>query len=260
MNYPKNFLIHICRLYFFIFFATFILPGCEESGRLQRISDSKDSIKKTEAGIDTSLARNISDSIYEGVYVFNLHEQSFRSCKNPDSLYWIVDETKELKELYKKIFPEKNAYSSAYIKVKGEVAANTDKSTAEKFPRSFVVYDVLTIERKNYENTCVPYDFWCIGSDPGWSLQISAKEKLIEFNLSSEKKIYYFEYIEPKEAEGQIIYETHNNIQRYLIKIKIKNEKCENKTSGKNYDYSVEVELNDGKIYRGCGIEGTENN
>lgn len=114
------------------------------------------------------------------------------------------------------------------------------------------------MEKKNFRNTCVPYDFWALGNEPNWSLQISEKENLIEFNLPSDKKVYYFFYEEPREENGIIFYTSHNEIQRYAIDVSVKKEKCSDTMSEKVYDYSVEVEISGGKKYKGCGIKGVK--
>lgn len=217
------------------------------SGDSVRKSDNKDT-----AGIDSTV------KTYEGTYIVNLNTSSFRDCKYPDSVYWVIDETKQLQDLYKKTIPELNVYGSVYVKVKGELTRTGETKLEDRFPQTLLVKEVIAVERKNFRNTCVPYDFWCLGNEPNWSLQISQKENLIEFYLPEDKKIYYFSYAEPNKTDSVITYASFNPIQRYVIEISIRKEKCTDSVSKNVYDYSVEAGIRGGKKYKGCGIKGEQ--
>jgi uncharacterized membrane protein len=240
----------MAKIIIVIFFL--ILSGCNKKSEIQTGTQSKDTSKAVAVDSDGSKA----GIIFEGLYIYNLNTNSFMDCKNSDSVYWVKDGTKKLADMYKKILINPNVYGTVVATVKGELIDTDDETTKEKYPRTLFIKEVISVEKKNFQNTCVPYDFWALGNEPAWSLEISEKENLIEFNLLSEKKVYYFFYAEPTEDNGIITYISHNDIQRYRIEAAIKKEKCQDKMSDRVYDYSVEVTLSGGKKYEGCGIKG----
>ena len=154
------------------------------------------------------------------------------------------------------MFNEKSVYNSVYVKVKGEVENTGNTAISENYPRTIRVKEVLDMQRKNQNNTCVPYDFWGIGSGNSWSLQISRFENLIELIVPAEKKTYYFFYNDPSEEDGLIIYKSHNLVQRYNIEIRLKKESCTDSKTGKQYDYAVYVNINGDQVYYGCAVKG----
>lgn len=270
-NYPKFFLTLIV---FVIYLTT---NGCEQINKVLY----KDAV--TEAGKDnnpdsdineipdTTVSGSINskknpenfaaDSVvrtYEGLVTINLNERSFRDCSNPDSLYFIKDETETIVSSYKKLNPMNDIYRSVYTSLKGFTvnADSTNNPDPEKYFKILVIKEVIAVEGKNFRNTCIPYDFWCLGNEPNWSLQISREENIFELYLPSEGKSYYFNYNEPKEEDGMIKYFGYNNIQRTTLNISIKKEKCSDTMSDKIYEYSVKLNLNDKTNLSGCAIKG----
>ena len=257
-----------------VFFFIVIISGCNDKNDVKSDSGAKTETLKTDTSSDNSGKDSLlkgtdtlsaaADSVirtFEGIYVLNLTENIFTDCRNPDSTYWVTDDTKNLKPLYEKIYSMRNIYGAVYAKLKGEIVETKDKigkNISEKYPKTLVVKEVLDIDKKNFRNTCLKYDFWALGNEPNWSLQISKSENLIEFIDYSQDQSYYFFYEEPRIEPGKIIYITHNNIQQYIIDIIIKEEKCSDTMSDIVYDYSVEVVLSGGKSYKGCGIKGKE--
>ena len=235
---------------FFITAVLFLFAGCKDQNQIQ----TRDTVKR-EVKAD-SIKEPVRTDIFEGIYITNLNTNSFIDCANPDSVYWVTDDSKKLEAQYKKMFSTPSVYNSVLIKVKGELEETKEEPRKEKYPTTLRVKDVIYVEKKNYSNTCVPYDFWALGNGNSWSLEISKQENLIEFIVPGEDKSYYFFYAEPVEENGFTIYRNYNYIQRYTIEIRIKRETCSDKTSDKVYDYSVEVKLSDNKKYKGCGIKG----
>ncbi|MDQ3022375.1 MAG: hypothetical protein M3R36_17680 [Bacteroidota bacterium] len=229
-----------------------LVCSCNKQDKIQNKVESADT---SNVLLKDSVIPDTVSKIYEGLYTYNLSTNSFMDCNNPDSLYFVLDVTKKLAEMYKKTLTNPNVYGSVVAKLKGDVSQSSDEIKKEKYPKTFRVTEIISMEKKNFRNTCVSYDFWGLGNEPGWSLQISEKENLIEFYLPSEQKTYYFFYSEPKEDSGRIIYSSHNQIQRYIIDVILKKEKCSDTMSDNIYDYSVEVHLSGGKKFRGCGIK-----
>lgn len=257
-----------------VFIFIIIISGCNNPDGNKTGSDDKTdtilkdaSIAKSDTDsslIDKDTNSAIADSVirtFEGVYKLNLTENVFTDCKNPDSTYWVTDETKNLKGLYEKFYSTRNIYGAVYAKLKGEIVDTKDKigkNISEKHPKTIIVKEVLNIDKKNFRNTCLKYDYWALGNEPNWSLQISKAENQIEFIDYSQNQTYHFFYEEPRIEPGRIVYITHNNIKQYIIDVIIKKEKCSDTMSDTEYDYSVEVILSGGKRYKGCGIKGKE--
>ena len=226
-------------------------------------SDTADNIPGDTAATDSNLSENSNSSesnIFEGIFITNLNTKTFRDCRYPDSVYWVADDTKKLEGQYSKMFSEKSVYNSVYVKIKGKLENTENTATGEKYPRTIRVNDVISMERKNQNNTCVPYDFWGIGTGNSWSLQISKFENLIELIVPGEKKTYYFFYNEPSEEDGLIIYKSHNLVQRYNIEIRLKKESCTDTKTGIQYDYAIYVNVNGDQVYYGCAVKGKKYN
>lgn len=230
-----------------------LLSGCGNKSDDQSIQKIKQNDKKTD-----SVKAQPKPEFYEGIYLTNLNTHSFVDCQHPDSVYWVIDDTKKLEGQYKKLFSIPSVYNSVFVRVKGDFEITKDETVREKYPTTLRVKEVVAVEKKNFNNTCVPYDFWALGNEPNWSLQISKNENLIELILFGENKSYYFFYEEPTEENGFIMYKNYNKIQGYSIEIKIKKEKCSDTMSDKTYDYSAEIELTGGKKFKGCAIKGRE--
>jgi len=243
-------------IYFVLFLI--LICGCKKQDEMQIINESKDSV--VDNSVKDSLVINIDSAgkVFEGLYVHNANSNSFRDCANPDSSYWIIDDTKKLNSLYEKIHSSKNIYGVVYAMLKGIKTETTNEKVKEKYPQTLIVKEVIEVEKKNFSNTCIPYNFWGLGNEPNWTLQISEKENMIEFFDLAEGKEYYFFYEEEINEDGKTVYASHNNIQRNTIKIFIMKESCSDKMSDNLYDYSVEVNINPDKKYRGCGIKGKE--
>ncbi|MDZ4711062.1 MAG: hypothetical protein SGI89_01905 [bacterium] len=245
----KNFVL------FFLFSVIILLTGCKKPDEVQKVPEKSD-IESKESKSDSS-RQVIEKDIYEGLYVKNINASSFRDCRHPDSLYWVTDKTKTLEGLYNKLFTDANVYNSVVVKVKGEMVPTETAGLIDMYPRTLMVKEVLSVEKKNPDNTCVPYNFWGSGNDPKWSVQISETENLIELDVPSEKKIYNFFYAERKEENGEIKYSNYNTVQRSMIEVVFKKQICKDSLSGKTYDYSVNVNLNGGKNFIGCAIKGS---
>lgn len=241
----------------FLLILMVIAAGCR-NGKVEtenKVSPENTAIVKSKDS--SKIIKRDTGAIFEGLYIINQNTNSFRDCRYPDSLYMVNDETGNLKKSYEKIFSVRNVYGSVFARFKGELKA-TEGINSEKYPSTLYVKEVLQLEKKNFRNTCINYEFWALGNEPNWSLQISKNENIIEFYDMAENKTYYYFYEEHVDEDGAIVYAAHNNIQRYTIKIRIRKERCSDTMSDTGYDYSAEVELSNGKKFKGCAIQGKE--
>lgn len=211
-------------------------------------------INNTGTNPDTS--SNKTDSLaeteeYEGLYFPSKPGSSamLNVCfgKNHNLSYPVEDETNSLDSLYRKSLPNAYPYQTIYVKVKAELIAGGSQAA----PYTLRINAVLKAEFKNYQNDCIPYEYWCMGNEPFWQIQISEKENLIDFYEPMEQKTIHFEYVKSQLKNEGIYYSTKNETNS--IEIKIKKEKCSDGMTEKKYNYSAVVLLND-KNYSGCAI------
>lgn len=242
--------------FFFITLLSMLMSGCVVKQENNISENPVNPIKKNSSKDSSVNVSKNSEKEYEGICSLNSNENIFRDCSNPDTVYWVNDATGKLKDIYEKYHSYKNFYGAVMVKFKGELIPTEIYKYKEKYPRTLVVKEVIDVQKKNFKNTCIKYDFWALGNEPNWSLQISQSENLIELIDNSENKIYNFFYEEPKNESGIIIYTAHNKIQRISIDIFVKKEKCSDTMSDTVYDYSAEVKLSSGKIFKGCAIKG----
>lgn len=253
----KNVTVERVLINFFLVTLIAFVIGCnKEKVDTERISN-KDTAAVRKSNDSTGKDIRNKERVFEGIYIINQNVNTFRDCMNPDSVYWVNDETGNLKKIYEKIYSVKNVYGAVYARMKGELK-ETEGINSEKYPATLYVKEILQVEKKNFRNTCISYDFWALGNEPNWELQISRNENIIEFYDLAENKTYYCFYEEPVDEDGIIVYAAHNNIQRYTIKIRIRKEKCSDTMSDTAYEYSAEVELSNGKKFKGCAIKGKE--
>lgn len=161
--------------------------------------------------------------------------------------YPVEDETNSLDSLYKKILPNAYPYQKIYIKVEGKLLS----SLSQAEPITLHIKSVLKTELKNYQKNCIPYEYWCMGNEPFWQVQISEKENLIDFYDPMGQKTVHFDFTKSQIKNGYINYSAKNNSN--AIEIKIKKETCSDGMSEKKYNFSVSVQLND-KTYKGCAV------
>ncbi|MEO6166087.1 MAG: hypothetical protein ABIO46_02500 [Chitinophagales bacterium] len=196
---------------------------------------------------------------FKGLFVVGKNMKTFRSCGSPDDNYFVIDSTGEMSNLYQAIFRSSPAfpYEYVYVEVKGMVQQASEAVAIRGFDSSIVVFDILTFEQKNYRNTCIPYDFWALGNEPNWSLQVSAKEGILALKDYSNNRVYLFEYFAPKVVNDEVFtYYSNNYANQTSISAIFKRMPCSDGMSDNEYEYSAAVVIN-GKRFSGCGIRGS---
>lgn len=199
---------------------------------------------------------------YKGLFVVGKSMKTFRSCGSPDNNYFVIDSTGQMSDLYEAIFRSSPAfpYEYVYAELKGMVEPASEAAALRGFDSSIVVYDILTFEQKNYRNTCIPYDFWALGNEPNWSLQVSEREGILALKDYSNDMVYLFEYFAPKVVNDEVFtYYSNNYANQTSISAIFKRMSCSDGMSDNEYEYSAIVVIN-GKRYSGCGIRGSGTN
>jgi uncharacterized membrane protein len=189
---------------------------------------------------------------FTGIY-YNDGNAKFISCENPKIIY-SVKNSQELDQSIIKILPNAYKGEAIIVTIMAEISSSDDKA----YGGLLDVKELKRSEQKSSKNTCIPYDFWCLGNEPFWQLQISGNENLIDYYNPMEQKTMHFNYSEPVEKDGFITYNAvdKSNASNKIL-IVIKKEKCSDGMSEKQYNYSAEVTLNDKQ--KGCAIKFGEN-
>lgn len=231
------------KKYLFLSFSiSFLFFACQQQKNSSDNSSQIDTIKKASE-------QKIEE--FEGLF-FPATQNSSAMLKvcfgdNHTLSYPIEDETNSLDTLYTKTLPNAYPYQTIYVKVKGELVS----SGSQADPYTLHVNSVLKTEFKNYMNDCIPYEYWCMGNEPFWQVQISEIENLIDFYDPMEQKTIHFDYVKSENKNGLAIYAAKN--ESSSIELKIKNEKCSDGMSEKKYNYSVTVKV-DNKTFSGCAV------
>lgn len=187
------------------------------------------------------IGRETTPTIKQFQGLYRSHQSNFLDCESGQ--LFVLKNTSVVDSMYNLILP--NAYSDEAIYI--EMNASIDPNDS-----GLIIFsDNLKAEQKNYKNTCIQSDYWCTGFEPFWVIQISKGEDLIDFYNPMEQKTTHFVYAKPEIKNGITTYSSTDGENK--ITVVIKKEKC-NGAIDKQYDFSVQVQLND-KKYNGCALQ-----
>jgi len=234
-----------------LLFSAFI--SCKHARKITPdVAKEEDSLQKNNDG---STFNETNGRVFNGLFVVGRNVLSFRECEHSDRDFAVVDSTGEMKQLYKTVFLHSPAfpYEYVYVQVKGELSPASEALSVQGFDSVLTVEKVLTFEQKNYQNSCIPYDFWVLGDN--WSLQISMREGVLVLKDFSSMMVYVFEYFPPKNLNDEVMtYASNNYAMQASIKAVIRKEPCHDNANNQ-FQYSASVLIN-GKRYSGCAIKG----
>ncbi len=221
----------------YLFYLIFLF-SCGNPSNIDKKIIINDSLKSTK------LSQVVITGKFTGLMSGNLN---LTSCDYLGENYMVYDHTGGLDSVF--AFVERKRWKFPFvIQVLGQLSKKDNSSIEGRLD----VDSIIFTEEKNYKNTCIPYDFWCIGNEPFWQVQISAQENLIDFYDPMAQKYYVFNYMVSKVENSIAIYQSQNKSDK--IKITINKGKCTDGMSDRSYNYSVIVNLND-KEYKGCAIK-----
>jgi uncharacterized membrane protein len=123
----------------------------------------------------------------------------------------------------------------------------------------FTVTRVDTLQSKNPSNACLPWEFWCHGTEPFWGLQISEAEGGIFLKNIADETGTQYPWDKPK-TDGATFWTYETSLSpgsKEMLKIVIKKEKCSNGMSDIEYNYSVAVTRGE-ETLRGCAVRSGE--
>ena len=112
------------------------------------------------------------------------------------------------------------------------------------------VREYTTAAAKTPHTACLPSELWAVGSEPFWSLQVSAAEAVAEWSALGEATVAYPYAAPTLEREGKVRRYYLRGDQR--LKVTVTEASCEDSMAGNRYPYRVRVERA-GRVYEGCG-------
>ncbi len=213
----------------FILYSLFLF-SCTTNVETPKQEDTLVSPEKAEAKKANEL------KTFKGMYI----EGKFYDCDN-NAVFDVVGSVDKIDSIYKAIL-KPYLRQKIVVEFEGVVIDNSN----------IIIKKIISAEQKYYKNVCIPYDFWCVGNEPFWQVQISAKENLIDFYDPMNQKYYSFNYMVSKVENKIAIYQAQTKSD--TIKITINKGKCNDGMSDKEYNYSAEILLN-GKKFKGCAIK-----
>jgi len=230
----KKIIIPFC--FIFLFFS------CSPNTNKNEPASNKDSAK-----VAVHLVKKMR--AYKGVY----HPGQFINADNSELFIFNDSVQKKLDSLYNKILPAPYPNQTVFMSFAG---------VSDSFPTNtgFNVSSVnkISLEFKNAFNSAIPYDYWCMGNEPFWQVQISEKENLIDFYDPMIPKFYHFSFSKAEINGNTSQYDAEDKANNNKIRITVTKEKCSDGMSERNYNYKSEVILND-KTYHGCAMAFDDN-
>ncbi len=224
-----------------------IWAGLEQTGSASLKSESPMTFK--------ALIPSQTPAEMSGLYIFDGKNSSFQDCANPDARYLVVDETAgQLGQHYRRLlkFPYPN--QPIVVVLKGFVAPYYSSLALPDGKEGFlVVSEVMKAEAKNFKNTCIPYDFWALGTEPFWGVQVSEVEGVIEYRGMDDERTKFFAYQPPVAEKKTLIYTGINQESGDNIRIAVDSLPCGDGMSERTYKLTVKLTIN-GKEVNGCGI------
>ncbi len=194
------------------------------------------------------------EQVFVGLFSQKKNKLEFIPCNAPDKTYWVIGATDKLQELYESATRQGYEGQNVAASVRG-MLKKPNVSSNSPYDAQLQVKEVVKVRPKNFRNTCVPFDFWGLGNEPFWSLQISEAEGIVEFSrLGAATEVA--EYVKPSiENEGlrSRYFVTFPSGQR--MKIAVNKEDCKDSMAGNPYAYSIEVSYN-GEVLQGCATKG----
>jgi uncharacterized membrane protein len=219
------------------------------------LSNCNETPKPAASEVQSFAFNSSNPTTLRGYYVLGDEVNMFRNCAD-NKQYWVKDATRSLDSLYRlACLPAPIPYEAVYAVFTGILEPKDTASAAAETAGIFTVTQVDTLQPKSKFNACLPWEFWCHGTEPFWSLQISEAEGGIFLKNMADETGTQFAWAEPTtDNQTSWVYEI---ISSEPLKIFIKKEKCNDGMSEIEYDYSVIVTQNDATL-RGCAVRGGE--
>lgn len=116
---------------------------------------------------------------------------------------------------------------------------------------SLSITQVDTLRPRSRRDRCLPYEFWCTGTEPFWSLLISEAETGIFMKMLGEEQGRVFFWSGAQKSGNSWIYNTTDTDTGEKLRIVVRQETCSDGMSDRVFQYSAELTLG-GQQLLGC--------
>ncbi len=182
-----------------------------------------------------------------GMYKKTGGQGRFYDCANGKS-YPATDATNTLDSLYRAACePAPYDSESVYAEVHGRFVSPLTPGDAG----ALVITQINLLRPKNRENTCIPYDFWCLGTEPFWHVLISETEGGIFLKMLGETRGRVFSWSAPQKNGDVWTYNTTETQTGEKLRVTVRQEVCSDGMSDQQFGYTVALILGE-KTLSGC--------
>src|SRR3546814_593801 len=205
---------------------------------------------------DKSAAGGPDTVLVKGIYTYSPEINRFLECGDDSTTYRVEDPDSLLSAGAREyqFFP--SGRNSVFAELEAvKLPAQEGGTQAAEYDSLLKVVRVLNVTAKNFKTDCFPYDFWCLGNEPFWSVEISGGENLIRLTDMGTESAYFYEYTEPTIENDLYTYDVPAESGQPSLKIIVKKEPCSDGMSDRDYDYSVTARYGD-RTLNGCAIGG----
>lgn len=194
---------------------------------------------------------------YSGLIRFDKGFCNFTDCAN-GRIYLLADSTRTIGPLHHRACqPAQCPGETVFAMVEGRLFPGVGNPKND--PGVLAVVKVDSLTAKNKFNCCIPYEFWCSGTEPFWSLQISKEEKSCFFKDIGRDEGLTFEWSAPTIQDGVYHYRCKNRQNpAVVLEATIRQGVCNDGMSDLSFAYAAVVKLN-GREYRGCAVRWGQN-
>lgn len=194
----------------------------------------------------------------QGIYTFGETFHSFRECGDDSTVYRLNDPDHLLTTQAAEFAFFPSDQHAVFVELEAvEVPLTQEANQASvQYDGTLQVVSVLNMTSKNFRTVCFPYDFWCLGNEPFWSVEISGGEHLIRYTDLGTESAYSYAYTEPVIEGNRYTYVVPEESGQPPLRIVVTEENCSDGMSDRTYDYSVRVEAGERQL-SGCAIAGT---
>lgn len=197
-----------------------------------------------------------TSKIFKGLFTLSDDVSELVDC-DQQNRYWIADSTGALRAAYKKtrnVLPYKN--ESIYAEFQGYLSGKADTGNASAYENVLVITKIIKTEVKSFRTECYPFEFIATGNEPFWSVDIIPAEQRIVLKEIGKDSASIFPY-QPANIGGGVYRFESMTAEKGRMAIIIREEKCTDGMSGRQYNYSAEVIIN-GRTLKGCAIKKGE--
>lgn len=138
---------------------------------------------------------------------------------------------------------------SVYAAVRGYITPTPGAAAAGELNLT----GIDTISAKTMFNTCLAYDFWCLGTEPFWGLLISEKEGGLFLKNIGEDRGRRFAWAPPKTTANSWTYTVADPVSGEKATVIVRKTPCSDGMSDRRYNYSADIRIGNMTL-KGCAI------